>query len=130
MGLARLQRMRRGRADRQRRQDKLRLASAASLDLGDPDASIGFRYNRATNGGGGVVLRFIDTSDYLRVRFLNFNTVNGKKAGKFICSGLIRLFGDDKSFGFLFIGFSNCRFAKVVKIFQEFGAVLCSYFSS
>ena len=46
-----------------------------TLALEDPDAYIGFKYNRATNGGGGVVLRFIDTSDYLRVRFLNFNTV-------------------------------------------------------
>ena len=46
-----------------------------TLDLGDADAYIGFRYNRATNGGGGAVLRFISTSDYLRVRFLNSNTV-------------------------------------------------------
>ena len=46
-----------------------------TLDLGDADAYIGFRYNRETNGGGGAVLRFISTSDYLRVRFLNSNTV-------------------------------------------------------
>ncbi|MFB3119101.1 MAG: hypothetical protein ACE1Y2_01075 [Stenotrophomonas maltophilia] len=46
-----------------------------TLDLGDADAYIGFRYNRATNGGGGAVLRFISTSDYLRVRFLNSDTV-------------------------------------------------------
>ncbi len=46
-----------------------------TLDLGDADAFIGFRYNRATNGGGGAVLRFISTSDYIRVRFLNSNTI-------------------------------------------------------
>ena len=46
-----------------------------TLDFGDADAYIGFKYNRATNGDGGVVLRFISTSDYLRVRFTNVDTL-------------------------------------------------------
>lgn len=46
-----------------------------TLDFGDADAYVGFKYNRATNGDGGVVLRFISTSDYLRVRFTNVDTL-------------------------------------------------------
>ena len=46
-----------------------------TLDFGEADAHVGFKYNRATNANGGVVLRFISTSDYLRVRFGNVNTV-------------------------------------------------------
>ncbi len=46
-----------------------------TLDLGDADAYIGFQYNRASNAGGGVALRFLSPSDYLRVRFGDNGTV-------------------------------------------------------
>lgn len=46
-----------------------------TLDMGDADAYIGFEYNRASNAQGGVALRFISPSDYLRVRFGNNGTV-------------------------------------------------------
>ena len=40
-----------------------------ALDFGEADAHIGFLYNRASNAKSGVVLRFINQWDYLRVRF-------------------------------------------------------------
>ena len=40
-----------------------------TLDFGEADAHIGFRYNRAGDAKSGVVLRFINQWDYLRVRF-------------------------------------------------------------
>lgn len=46
-----------------------------TLDFGDADAYIGLKYNRATHAHSGLVLRFISTSDYLRVRFANTSTV-------------------------------------------------------
>ena len=46
-----------------------------TLDFGDADSYIGLKYNRATNANGGLVLRFISMSDYLRVRFGNTTTV-------------------------------------------------------
>ena len=46
-----------------------------TLDFGDADAYVGLKYHRATNAHGGLVLRFISTSDYLRIRFANTSTV-------------------------------------------------------
>jgi hypothetical protein len=46
-----------------------------TLDFGDASAYLGLKYNRATNANGGLVLRFINTTDYLRVRFANTSTV-------------------------------------------------------
>lgn len=46
-----------------------------TLDFGDADAYLGLKYNRATNANGGLVLRFISTADYLRVRFASTTTV-------------------------------------------------------
>ena len=43
--------------------------AAYTLDFGEADAHIGFLYNRASNGKSGVVLRYINQWDYLRVRF-------------------------------------------------------------
>jgi hypothetical protein len=46
-----------------------------TLDFGDADASIGLQYRRAANAHGGLALRLISASDYLRVRFANTSTV-------------------------------------------------------
>ncbi len=40
-----------------------------TLDLGDPDAHIGFIYRRTGNGVGGAALRVQNQWDYLRLRF-------------------------------------------------------------
>lgn len=45
-----------------------------TADFGDADAYVGLKYNRATDAHGGLVLRFISVSDYLRVRFANSTT--------------------------------------------------------
>ena len=46
-----------------------------TLDLGDADAGIGFKYQRASNALGGVALRCVNAFDYLRVRFGDNGTV-------------------------------------------------------
>jgi hypothetical protein len=46
-----------------------------TVDLGDADACLGFKFNRATNAGAGVVLRFIDVNDYLAIKFGSSNTI-------------------------------------------------------
>lgn len=46
-----------------------------TVDFGDADAYLGLKYNRATDADGGLTLRFISVSDYLRVRFANSSTV-------------------------------------------------------
>ena len=46
-----------------------------TLDLGEADPPLGFVYRRSSNAHSGVVLRFINRWDYLRVRFGNIGTV-------------------------------------------------------
>ena len=46
-----------------------------TLDFGEADAHIGFVFRRASNGQSGVVLRFLNQWDYLRVRFGDTGTV-------------------------------------------------------
>ncbi len=46
-----------------------------TVEFGDADACLGFKFNRATGAGAGVVLRFIDTSDYLAIKFGSLNTI-------------------------------------------------------
>ena len=46
-----------------------------TLDFGDADAHIGFVFRRSSNGQSGVVLRFLNRWDYLRIRFGNTGTV-------------------------------------------------------
>ncbi len=46
-----------------------------TLDFGEADAHLGFRYYRVSSARSGVVLRFINQWDYLRVRFGAAGTV-------------------------------------------------------